>query len=376
MGRKPRFPPPIKVSKRGYASVTIRGDEIYLGKAGTPETKARYARIVAALTLNPDANVRAALSLADPTVAEVAASFLDAMRLERGPDWRELANFELSFRPLLALFGPSLAKEFGAQQLKAVQLAAATGSWRSAEEQLELRAAGKDPGWCRNVVNQRIGRIKAAWRWVESEGLVPKGSWENLRTVKALPRTHVLARNTPKREPSKLRDVLRVKRHCARPAVGVMLLLQWLCGMRSEEVRLMRTCDIDTSGAVWLYTPARHKMAYKGQERVVPIGPRAQKFLRPWLKPDRPEEFLFLPRCSEGWPYSDRGYAHAVNEACRRAGVKLVPYQGRHACAARIAKQEGLEAVRQVLGQRTLKMAAHYAGLHADHAADVMKRLG
>jgi hypothetical protein len=56
----------------------------------------------------------------------------------------------------------------------------------------------------------------------------------------------------------------------------------------------MRTCDLDTSGRVWVYTPWRHKTKHHEKGRVIPIGPRAQVVLKPWLKTDM-TAYLFSP---------------------------------------------------------------------------------
>ena len=60
------------------------------------------------------------------------------------------------------------------------------------------------------------------------------------------------------------------------PPVAAMIRLQWLTGMRSCEVVVMRPCDINTIGEVWFYEPFDHKSV---------AGPSAQV---PWgLKPSR-----------------------------------------------------------------------------------------
>jgi hypothetical protein len=46
----------------------------------------------------------------------------------------------------------------------------------------------------------------------------------------------------------------------------------------------MRTIDINTAGAIWEYQPWRHKTEHHERERVVPLGPRAQEVLEPWLR--------------------------------------------------------------------------------------------
>jgi integrase len=49
-----------------------------------------------------------------------------------------------------------------------------------------------------------------------------------------------------------------------------MVQFQFHSGMRAGELVIMRTCDIDTTGKVWLYRPTHHKTAHRGQTRVIP----------------------------------------------------------------------------------------------------------
>ena len=51
---------------------------------------------------------------------------------------------------------------------------------------------------------------------------------------------------------------------------------------------------MDAAGDVWTYRPPHHKTEYRGHVRVLKLGPKAQKALRPWLKPD-PQAFIFCP---------------------------------------------------------------------------------
>jgi integrase len=72
--------------------------------------------------------------------------------------------------------------------------------------------------------------------------------------------------------------------------------------MRPGEVTIMRTIDLEMTGKVWFYRPGsdqgrlgKHKSTYKGFSRVIPIGPKAQEILRPWLRLNL-TEYLFQPR--------------------------------------------------------------------------------
>jgi integrase len=68
--------------------------------------------------------------------------------------------------------------------------------------------------------------------------------------------------------------------------------------MRPGEVCIMRGCNLETSGKVWLYRPEHHKTAHYGHERVIYIGSRGQEFLRPFLRHDL-RAFIFSPADAE-----------------------------------------------------------------------------
>ncbi len=79
------------------------------------------------------------------------------------------------------------------------------------------------------------------------------------------------------------------------PPVQAMVELQLVTGARPGEVRILRACDIDMTGDVWLYRPQTHKTRHRGKERVIAIGPKGQEIIKPFLKLDT-QAFLFSPR--------------------------------------------------------------------------------
>ena len=51
-----------------------------------------------------------------------------------------------------------------------------------------------------------------------------------------------------------------------------MVRLQLLSGARPGEMVILRPCDIDMSGKVWLYRPELHKNSWRGHERTILFG--------------------------------------------------------------------------------------------------------
>ena len=331
------------------------------------------------------------------TIAGLVRAYLKyANEYYRGPDGkttREPQSIRYAVMPLVEYCPSLLAEEFGPLKLKEVR----------------KRMIARD--WCRNVVNQRIGIIKRMFTWAASEQLVPASVYHGLQTVGGLKRGRSGARETKAVEPiaeTHVRAVLPF----ATPTIATMIELQLLTGMRSGELVIMRACDIETTGKIWLYRPATHKTMYRGHKRVVSIGPRGQLVLRPFLK-RKLDEYCFSPEESEQQRlerrhklrkiplhygnrpgtnrneiralherYDTSSYHHAVHnaiQAANRAGVDVphwTPHQLRHTAATRIRKEMGLDAARAVLGHRNMRITDDYAELDKALASKAALKFG
>jgi integrase len=189
------------------------------------------------------------------------------------------------------------------------------------------------------------------------------------------------------------------------PQVAAMVQLQHLCGARPQEVVLIRPCEVDTTGEVWLYHPRRHKTEHLDRLKVIMLGPRAQEVLRPWLERDDGAH-CFSPAEASAWhyrrsrrkastdatvdagcvrasqprpgaKYTRHSYRVAVQRACKRAGIPAwSPRQLRHTRATMIRKAFGLEAAKAVLGHTDTKITEIYAERDLELATRVMKEIG
>jgi integrase len=162
-----------------------------------------------------------------------------------------------------------------------------------------------------------------------------------------------------------------------------MIRDQMLCAMRPQEIRLIRSSDIDRSdNDIWVYIPHRHKTQHLKKHRTIPILPEGQAILMPYLidKERQPEAYLFSPadamkmiavekrekRKSKVQPsqqnrkkgtsqyndhYTKDAYGTAIERACDRAGVpRWSPNQLRHTRATEVNAKLGIEAARILLG--------------------------
>jgi integrase len=247
-----------------------------------------------------------------------------------------------------------------------------------------------------NTLTQIIVRI---FGWGVTKKLVPATTWFTLKAVTGIKK----GKNPKLRE---CRRVLPVPNEhveavlaVVSPEIGAMIRLQALTAMRPDEVTVMRPCDIDTSGDIWIYTLGDRShggMGHKtdhlddGGDKFVDLGPRAQAVINPFLANCRPTEFLFSPKraAERRYPHGNRGltpkakydddaYCRAVKRGCKRAGVPIwTPNRLRHNRATEVRAVFGLEHAQAVLDHRHVSTTEIYAEKQGHLKREVARRIG
>src|SRR5262249_12070837 len=130
----------------------------------------------------------------------------------------------------------------------------------------------------RTYINEFMRRVVAFFKWGAAEGRIPAAVPQALAMVPGLRRGKTEARETDPVAPADDAAVDATLPHL--PAVVAdMVRLQRYTGARPAEVCILRPCDLDRSGDVWLYRPQTHKTQHHGRDRVILIGPMAQEVL-------------------------------------------------------------------------------------------------
>jgi integrase len=260
-------------------------------------------------------------------------------------------------------------------------------------------------GLCRNVVNNRINRVRRVFKWAASVELLPASYYQALQTVPGLRRGSGKARETEPIKPVGDNHVDRALPFMPTP-VAAMVQLQRLTGMRPGEVMVIRAIDLGMSGPVWSYRPHRHKNQHRGIERVIFLGPKAQEVIKPFLTTDL-EAYLFSPskyvtslharrtkskrtlldlrrkrdkpqrKVFAGDCYTRRSYRQSIIRACGKADVpEWSPLQLRHTAATKIRAEFGVEAAKVILGHLKVETTQIYAERDLDNAEKIMAQIG
>ncbi len=245
------------------AIVRLTGRDFYLGPWKSQAARNEYDRLIAEWLAGGRRNASAHTD--GIVISEMLAAFWDhAESYYRHPDGTPTSEIHClrdAIKMLRRLYGHTPAAQFGPLALKAV------------------RQAMIEADWGRTNINRRIGRIKRVFKWATENELIPPSVFHGLQAVSGLKAGRSDARETQPVKPVHEVRVAEVLPGVSKQ-VAAMIKLQQITGMRPGEVGIMRGVDIDITGKVWIYRPARHKTQYLDHERFVILGPKAQDIIK------------------------------------------------------------------------------------------------
>jgi integrase len=397
----------------GQAIVRLGGRMFYLGPFGSEESHKKYAKLKAEWLVSKNAD-KFVQSPDGPTIASVCLAYLDHAEVYYGPG-TELANLRLAIGPLSELYATLPASLFGPLEYRAVR------NWWLVRDC--NRKAGRVS---RQYINTQMKRVMRIVKWGVAEGMVPASVHQTLKCIGPLKRGRVAAPEAAPIKPVEMAVVETTIKHLP-PVVRDMVELQLLLGCRPGEIVKLTPAMVDRSGDVWKITLADHKTAYRGLERTIYVGPKAQAILTRYLLRDSgkacfsPQEATRQrqqakhdarvtplscgnrpgsnvkrkPTKTPSDSYSTMTYARAIAYACNKAfpapdavkkdPVKLAAWKAlhrwapnrlRHTRATEIRKQFGLEAASSVLGHAEITVTQVYAEQDAQRAINVARAIG
>jgi integrase len=283
----------------GQAVVTIDARDVYLGPHGTAASRREYDRVISEWLAR---GRRRAVEdeKADLRIVELVAAFWKHAQGYYSADHPgELGSFKVLLKLLKRLYGDTLIAEFGPQQLKA------------------LRHAMIKADWARKYINRQVVRLRQVFKWGVSERMVSGDVLFELKSVPGLKTGRTEARESEPVKPV-ADHLVEGALEFLSPTVRAMVRLQLVTGMRPGEMCAMRTGNIDTTGELWLYQPAKHKTQHHGHQRLIFLGPKAKAILGPLLRPDL-QLPIFSPAESEAWHRERRAGERTTPESCGNA---------------------------------------------------------
>jgi integrase len=298
-----RIPKYCRHRASGQAYVTLGGRDVYLGVFNSRDSRQEYDRKIA------EWMAAGRQVPADPqsvTVAEIIAAYRKHCRQyyldADGTVGRATVNIDEALKPLFRLYGKTPAAEFGPLKLKAV------------------RQQMISHGRVRTNVNRHVTRVRGMFKWAVENELIPAAVFHGLLAVSGLRAGRSGVKEGEPVRPVPIPDVEAVLAFLSAQ-VKAMVQLQLLTGMRPGEVVIMRGSDIDTSGPLWVYTPARHKTQNHGHTRAVYLGPKAQDIILAFFKTDL-AAYLFSPADAEADRRDALRLARKTPHSCgNRAGT-------------------------------------------------------
>jgi integrase len=188
--------------------------------------------------------------VADLTVAELVERFMrehveSHYRRPDGTPSGEKANFVMTFRPLVRLFGSKPACEFSPLGLRSYRDACISGDWMTADEKRKRqKVRGHDGTTCRKETNKRAGRVKRLYKWAVEMMLIPAAVWHGLQAVAGLQAGRGAARESKEIEAVPM-DRVEATLKALHEIHADMIRVQLYSGARAGETLRIRTCDID-----------------------------------------------------------------------------------------------------------------------------------
>jgi len=382
----------------GQAFVELGGRRSYLGKHGSKASKEEYERRVAEYLANgrklPPTRMQTGISC-----QELAVHFLEwaeGYYVKNGQSTPQFNLCQNAVSPLVKHFGNESVDKFSPRSL------------------IFLQDRWVERGLARKTVNHYVGIIKQTFKFGVEREFVDARTHYALQAVRNLKEGRTKAPEYRKIQ-SVSDDIVEKTLRFLPSVVADMVRVQRLCGMRPQDIRNLRSCDIDRVRDIWVYRPFTHKTEHKNKVRVIAIGPRAQAILTPYLieKEETPEAFLFSPQDTvrdqriekrrnrktfnkqgrvqpsqqnrskpdavrkPGEQYTKDSLNRAIARACEQAGVPpWAPNQLRHSAGTEVRDKFGLEYAQAVLGHANAKTTEIYAEIDFEKAAKVAREIG
>jgi integrase len=379
--------PSYRLHKASNQAITrIAGRTYYLGEFGSEESKNKFNQLVASYLTDPNFGIEKGRQ----SIAEAVIAYLKHAEVYYRAG-SEFVGMRDSCKPLVELFASVHLSDFGIAQFKS------------------CRQYWIDRKCSRQYVNKQTKRLLRVVKWWVAEGIAEPTLHQALKCVEPLKRGRC---ECPDTEPVKPVDDAIVDKTIKflPPILRDMVRLHQLLGCRPGEIVKLTPAMVNRSGEVWVVRLVDHKTAWRGHNRDIYVGPKAQAILLPYLETCSASDVIFSPkiaveqrlqeneqnrktplscgnrrgsnrkskpRKSAGDAYTTQSYGKAIAFACKQAEVPTwSPNQLRHSAATKIRESEGIEGASVILGHKSLDVTQVYAEKSKKLAFDVAVKHG
>lgn len=199
------------------AFVELSGKRLYLGRHGTPASRAEYKRLVAEWLGN---GRQIPVPSSDLTVAELCSRFMrhaeTYYRKPGGTPTSEICTFRSAIRVLTHIYSETPVSDFGPRALKAVREAMIAGETAPADPPADGKPPKVRKPWSRKHVNEMVSRVRMIFKWGVAEELIPAATYLAIHTVKGLKRGRCEVRETDPVKPVASGNLEAVKAHVSK----------------------------------------------------------------------------------------------------------------------------------------------------------------
>jgi integrase len=372
--------PKLSGHSNGQAYITYGRRRYYLGLIGSERASQAYADAIQQIRLR---------GCYQPPLSERTEKILDELILlylrhakdEHGPRnaaSKEFYHIRTALQIVSKTCGQSFGNQFGPLKLQDIQ------------KLMQQRP------WSARYINRLINKIKVFVRWCCAQELMPSEQYAKLQSVANLKPGRGGVPKAKKVLPVSSHDVQAVLPFL-KPEIRDMVLVQYFCGMRPQDVTNIRAIDIDRSRDIWLYHPSTHKNKWRDKKLTKAIPPVAQTIQQPYLDADTtPDEYLFSPARSEhartgkpshrkkrpvGHKYTTGSYGHSLKYGFDKAERQKIPLnrwslnQLRHAIVTELSRTLGQQKAQVYLGHMHLDTTAIYAERTDQELIEIAKRV-
>ncbi len=250
-------------------------------------------------------------------------------------------------------------------------------------------------GFALRTINVRIGFVKHFFKYaLDCEAITA----EQFFKIKSVPR---LRRGDNRVKPERIVppvevDVVNRTIPYFSPMIADMVTVQLHSGMRAGELCRMNWSEIDRSGGIWMYRPAKHKTASKGKTRAIPLGTVCRGVLSHYT--ESAGDYVFNPQdierrasavckpratnlktCYDTERYTReirRGVNAAISAGAIATDERWTSHQLRHRAGTDARAMFGIDAAQLLLGHSDVRTTERYAIPDESKMMEYAEKLG